>query len=117
MQVFGLELRRSGNIQNLYKDVDIVLKNFDINAVKQGAIAHALQKMLSTQNHFSICTIKNCMEMAQISIANERIAIYQSQHCMDWGEMLPEFRQILIAMVLEDFRSVLAPDEIIKSER
>ena len=35
--------------------------------------------------------------------------IYESQHCADWSTMLPEFRDALIIMVLDDFRAILNP--------
>lgn len=110
MQVFGLELRKVNDIQNLYKDVDTVLKNFDINKMRIGAVAHSLQKMMQSDKHFSICTIDQCIKLTQIPILKERYDIYHSQHCISWNEMLPEFRQVLIAMVLDDFRSILAPN-------
>lgn len=112
MQVFGLELRKVDNIQNLYKDVDTVLQNFDINKMRIGAVAHSLQKMMQSDQHFSICSIDDCMRLAQITIPKERYDIYRSQHCISWNEMLPEFRQVLIAMVLNDFRSILSPNSL-----
>jgi hypothetical protein len=30
-------------------------------------------------------------------------------HCIEWSEMLPDYRQMLVAMVLDDFRTVLCP--------
>jgi len=40
------------------------------------------------------------------------MTIYNCVHCMHWNEMLPEYRQTVMAMVLDDFRSVLNPMEI-----
>ena len=111
MQVLGLEIRKMKSLPDLYKNVDIVLKDFNINAVKKGAVAHSLQKMLQAKKHFSICTIDQCIAVSQISIPKERYDIYRSQHCVNWNEMLPEFRQVLIAMILEDFKPILLNKE------
>jgi len=107
MQVFGLELRKANNIQNLYKDVDVILKDFDVNKMRIGAVAHSLQKMLQSERYFDICVIDKCIKLTQIPVSKERYDIYSSQHCINWNEMSSEFRQVLIAMVLDDFRSVL----------
>lgn len=111
MQVFGLEIRKANSIQLLYENVDKVLAENNINDIKRMAIAHSLQKMLDSQKYFDVCTIKHCVDVLQVPIDAERIKIYQTQHCIYWSEMLPEFRQMLIAMVLDDFREVLAPKQ------
>lgn len=119
MRAFGLELRKIKHYktENLYEDVDRVLKSYNTpkggvsHDVQTQSIAHSLQKMLSTQKHFDICTIKECAEMAQIVISVERLRVYKPLHCMDWSEMTDEFRQIIVAMVLDDFRPVLSPQE------
>ena len=111
MEIFGLELRKINNINNLYRDVDTVLKGFDINKMKKGAVAHSLHKMLQSEKYFNICTIRECMKVSQIAIPQDRLSIYETQHCISWSEMLPDFRQVLIAMVLDDFRSILFMEE------
>lgn len=42
--------------------------------------------------------------------------VYQTQHCIDWSEMTNEFRQMLVAMVLDDFRCVLNPSDVSVAE-
>ena len=78
--------------------------------VQSATIAHSLQRMLKTERYFDVCTVRNCASVAQISIPAERMAIYQSIHCMSWSEMLPDYRQAIVAMVLDDFRSILNPN-------
>ena len=112
MQAFGIEIRKIGNTESLYKEVDLVLNKMEVGedisrAVQIQATAHALQRMLNTERHFDVCTIKSLSAMCQISIPRERILVYESIHCISWSEMLPEFRQTVIALVLDDFRGVL----------
>jgi hypothetical protein len=115
LQKLGLEIRKLGSIKNLYSDVDMVLRNYNVptnginTGVQAATVAHSLQKMLQVENYFSVCTIKNCSELCQVCIAKERMQVYQSIHCMNWNDMLPDYRQMIVAMVLDDFRSVLCP--------
>jgi hypothetical protein len=115
IQKFGLEIRKIGNLDNLYSDVDLVLKNNNIPnnginiTVQQQSTAHALQHMLSVDRWCDICAIQECAKLCQICISEERMLVYHSQHCIHWNKMLPEFRQLLVAMILDDFRCVLNP--------
>lgn len=116
LQKFGIEIRKIGNSKNLYSEIDMVLKRSGIESgevnteVQTQALAHSLQKMLTVDSWFSICTIKDCAEMCGICISKERLDIYRTCHCIHWSAMLPEFRQTLVAMVLDDFRSILNPN-------
>jgi len=115
LQKFGLEIRKIGRVDNLYADVDLVLKNANMESggVSQSAqaqtCAHALQRMLSVESHFSVCTIDRCAKMCQVCISKERQQIYDAAHCLHWNEMLPDYRTMLVAMILDDFRTVLNP--------
>lgn len=115
IQKLGLEIRKIGSLNNLYKDIDRVLNNYsikhgEVNANVQAlAVAHSLQKMLSVDKYCDVCCIKECAKMCQICISCERMQIYQTQHCIYWKDMLPDFRQMLFAMILDDFRSILNP--------
>lgn len=117
IQRLGIELRKIGNVKSLYEDVDTVLKNYGLNDqiitrdVQVQTTAHALQKLFKTESHFSVCTIDKLMSLCQISITSERLKVYNSIHCMNWNEMLPEYRQMIVAMILDDFREVLNKDE------
>lgn len=114
--MLGLEIRKKNTIGNLYADVDKTLlanglKNGEVSVGLQSqAVAHSLQKMMKPNSHFSICTIRECMEVSKIVIPQERIDVYHSIHCVHWSEMLPEFRQMIIAMILDDFRAILNPN-------
>ena len=118
IQKLGLEIRKLGSLNNLYKDVDMVLSNYGIKAgeinanVQINAVAHSLQKMLKTERHFSVCCIRDCASLCQICISAERMKVYQAQHCVNWDEMTNEFRQMIVAMVLDDFRCVLNPSDV-----
>ena len=114
--MLGLEIRKKNTIGNLYADVDKTLlanglKNGEVSVELQSqAVAHSLQKMLKPSSHFSICTIRECIEVSKIVIPQERMDVYHSIHCVHWSEMLQDFRQMIIAMVLDDFRSILNPN-------
>lgn len=118
IQKLGLEIRKLGSLTNLYNDVDMVLNNYKIPAnginrtIQATATAHSLQTMLKTENYFSVCCIKDCAKLCQITIDAERMNVYNSIHCVSWNEMLPEFRQMIVAMILDDFRCVLNPSDV-----
>lgn len=113
IQKFGLEIRKTGNIDNLYKDVDAFLAKYKIpdksvtGDLQRDAVGHALQKMFDSSRYLDVCTVKQCAEMCKIIIPKERMNIYQSNHCIHWNEMTEKFRNTVIAMILDDFRPVL----------
>lgn len=113
MQTFGIEIRRVGNTKNLYNDVDLVLKRFGMRTqevsyeAKIATVTHSLHKMMQVDNYFSVCTIDSCANVCQICISSERRNIYRAAHCLSWSDMLPDYRMMLVAMVLDDFRTVL----------
>lgn len=113
---FGFELRRTRNVRDLYADVDRVLGEMGMvgdevgDKVKQATVAHALQDMISKKNWFDVTTVNNLAELTHTRIAADRIAVYRSIHCMDWNAMLPEYRQTICAMLLDDFRHVLTAE-------
>lgn len=116
--MFGIELRRKGNVTNLYADIGLVLEKAGVRGnnvsseVQSASVAHSLQRMLNS-NYFDVCTIRNCAELTGLIIPKERFNVYQTQHCVYYNEMLPEYKQILLAMVLDDFKDVLNP-QIVK---
>lgn len=120
LKKLGIEIRKIGDSKAFYRDVDSVLAaggiktgeiTFDIQA---SAAAHSLQKMF-TSSYFDVCTIRNCSDLCGIIISKERMLVYQTQHCIHWNEMLPEFRQQIMAMVMDDFRPIFGeiPEEAI----
>jgi len=107
VRTLGIELRKIGSIAAIYNDVDAVLANTDNHMIAQQTTAHALNKMLKPSAHMSVCTIRECAKVAHVCIPAENMNVYSSVHCMDWNEMTPEFRQLLVAMILNDFRGIL----------
>ena len=113
MKAFGLEIRKSNSLGGLYRDVDATLAKHNIPSGSVNAelqvqtVAHSLQKMLKTDRYFSVCTIRDCVNVCQIIVPKERMDIYQAAHCINWNEMMPDYREMLIAMILDDFRTVL----------
>ena len=112
MQILGLELRKSNQVQDLYKQVDATLEKHNIlhgevsTSVQTQTIAHALHDMMKADKWLNICKIKECAEIAQVAISHERMSIYQAAHCINWNKMTPEYRQQLIAMILDDFTDI-----------
>lgn len=112
LQKLGIEVRKIGDVNSLYNEVDLILKKFDIQqgisaSIQIQTVAHALQKMFDVEKYFDICIIRSCAELCNIVISKERLNVYQSIHCMHWNEMLPDYRQAIMAMVLDDFRLIL----------
>lgn len=113
MNAFGIEIRRTGQVSGFFSEVDNVLSRYGIpqggvNAdVQRTAVAHALQRMLQADHWFDVSCVRDCQKVCQVVISAERMAIYSTAHCMHWSAMLPDYRNQLLAMVLDDFRSVL----------
>lgn len=122
MKKFGIEIRKANSLPNLYADVERTLQNAGIprgevtSQVQTSTVAHALQRMLKPQQHFSICTIDECIKVCSVVVPKERYEVYHAHHCMHWNEMEEAHREVLIAMLLDDFRDVLNPakNEIIE---
>lgn len=113
MRRFGLELRKTGNINNLYADVDLVLKKAgikknDSSSIEVQTVALALMDMIG-DTRFSVCTIRDCMDVTGIIVSEDRMAIYRAVHCISWNKMDADYRKTITAMVLDDFREVLNP--------
>jgi hypothetical protein len=114
--MFGIEIRRKGDITSLYKDVNTTLQRAGVlggiipEHIQATSVAHSIQKMLSSPR-FDICTIRDCSKLVGLVIPSERMSLYSTQHCIDWSEMLPEFREVMVAMVLDDFKAVLNPEK------
>ena len=114
LRKMGIELRTIGDTKNLYKDVDLVLASHGMSAKGEVSIdaqiqtaAHALNTMFNSKGHFSVCTVNRCAEVCQIVIPVERQRVYDAIHCVHWNEMTEEYRKMIVAMVLDDFRDVL----------
>lgn len=112
MQAFGIEIRKA-NKSNLFNDVDMILLRNGIPSggvsrdVQTQTVAHALQKMIKPDHWLDICCIKECANICSVCIPAERMAVYHACHCIHWNEMLPNYRQTIIAMILDDFREIL----------
>lgn len=112
MQIFNLELRKIGDSDSLLKEVDSILLSHGMVSgqvsikVANETAAHSLQKMFKKDQYFDVCTVKNCASATAINISSARQAIYSAAHCIRWGDMTDDYKQILIAMVMDDFRSI-----------
>jgi hypothetical protein len=115
MKAFGLELRKAGDMKNLYRDVDAILSRVPVGGINADiqfhAVAHSLHTMMKPGKWLDICAIKEASELTGIHISSERISVYRLAHCIHWNDMEPEYRQTLMAMILDDFRPILCPDK------
>lgn len=98
--------------KTLYDEVDILIDKFMISGgnvppnLKIEAVISSLKKMFSKE-FFDICVIKDCSELLGLKLSEQRIIFYRTQHCVYWKDMDPKFRDALIAMIFDDFRSKL----------
>lgn len=116
--IFGLDIRRAeNNVDTLFHQVDrtlarhgMISKQEDVSPkIKAAATAQAIHKMMQPDRHLSVCTIREAAKLYGLIISKERMQVYQLNHCVDWNDMLPDLRESLVAMILDDFRSVLNP--------
>lgn len=116
MKAFGIEIRKANSIGGLYDDVDRILASSGLcksepisKDIQRSTVAHALQKMMQADSHFSVCTIDRCRDVCQVVIPIERYRIYSAVHCINWNQMEPNYQTQIIAMILDDFREILNP--------
>jgi len=123
IKIFDLSLCKLNDPKVILAGIDAIL---DKSGLKSGEVsidmakkttAHALQKMLKDESYFSVCTIQNCASALCLKISSPRMAIYNAAHCIRWGDMMPDYRDCLIAMVLDDFRQIFLPTESTNLER
>lgn len=111
--MFGLEIRKKGQLSNIYSDVNTILKKHNIpeksitHSLIRDGVAHSLHRMLKSDHWLDITVIDACVKISGIHITSERHLLYRAQHCVNWNEMLKDFREQIIAMILDDFKEVL----------
>lgn len=112
MEIFNLQIRKIGDFSTLYKELDTILLDNKITrggiskVITREAAAHALQNMIKNENHFSVCVVDKISNASNIHISSERQNIYGLAHCIKWGDMTDNYKQTLIAMVMDDFREL-----------
>ena len=117
--MFGIEIRKSGNIKNIYRDVDTILDQHSVergeitHSIKVQSVAHALHDMIKPDKWLNVCVIDNCIKVSGICVSKKRYDVYSANHCISWNEMAPDYRELLIAMILDDFRELLDPNSTI----
>lgn len=116
MEIFNIQIRKVGNFSSLYKEIDgLLAKNKIISgevgrSIQQQAVAHSLQNMFK-EKYFNVVTVQDCASLANIKISSQRKDVYRSQHCINWGDMTTDFKEVLIAMVMDDFRELFLEGE------
>lgn len=102
----------------MFDDVDRVLRQYGMEEepvsrkVRVKTVAHALNRMMKMDKWMDVTTIKSSAEICNICIPKERMRIYKTIHCVHWNEMEKEYRTMIIAMVLDDFREILTSTEL-----
>lgn len=109
---FAIEVRKTDAIDKLFDEVDSILKINGVlpestsEQVQNMSVAHSLHRMINEFNYFMYDLVQRCAATCHLTISAEREKIYKSAHCMDWNAMTPEYRKVLVAMLLDDFRTV-----------
>jgi hypothetical protein len=112
MEIMGLQIHKKDNFKALYEGVDLVLKKSDTvsggvgKGFVQQSVAHALQSMFKNSSSFNICAVREASEASNIPISSQRMNLYRLAHCMKWGDMTADYKETLIAMIMDDFREL-----------
>lgn len=112
---FAVEIRNPDAIRDLYIEVDKILGIFKVpesgisEESQAHTVAHVLHSMINIEDSFRHYTITQCAKMANITLHQERIDTYRSVDFMKWSNMEANYRKLIVAMILDDFRSVLNP--------
>lgn len=118
MKALGLEIRKRDTVQGVFEDVQRVLERYGIpeegisRAVQVKTTAHALNRMLQPGRWMDVTTIDRAAEVCGFAIPAERRRVYGAIHCVHWNEMESEYRTMIIAMVLDDFKLILQDPEL-----
>lgn len=112
----GIEITNKSESKKLFEQADILLDKNNIppngitREIQAQTVAHALQKMIRNDVYFSVTTLEKCANVCGIIISKERMNVYDTIHCMNWNEMIPEYRLMIISMILDEFRGILNAD-------
>ena len=107
-----LNFTKDEEVKFLYDHVDDLLVKFMISKnnvtpqIKIDGVLNALRNLFK-KGFFDICVVKDCAELLKLKIPETRLLLYRTQHCIHWKDMEPQFRDALIAMILDDFRGAL----------
>ena len=110
--VNDLNFTKDEEVKFLYDHVDDLLVKFMISKnnvtpqIKIDGVLNALRN-LCKRGFFDIGVVKDCAELLKINIPETRLLLYRTQHCIHWKDMEPQFKDALIAMILDDFRDAL----------
>jgi hypothetical protein len=118
MKILNFELRKIGTLSNLYDEVDKTLKragadkgNIPFKMIQTG-VAYCLNRMFKNESTFHMYDLNKCFEAANVKISTEKEKLYRSFSGTNWGDMEQEVKNTLIAMILDDLRDILNPQEI-----
>ena len=77
--------------------------NLDLHEAKL-KIAEVSMREMMTSNSFSICTVRKCCEMLGVHPDKEMINMLAPLHCVDWGSMGTEVRDIVKLCCMSIFK-------------
>lgn len=112
---FAMDIRNPNAIVDLYEKVDKALAAFGVSSggisdeAQAQTVAHSLHRLINENEYFADEVVYKCAKMANIVISQERENIYKSVRYIYWNQMDPKYRQLLVGMILDDFRSILLP--------
>lgn len=103
----NFQIRKIGTMEDLYKEVDIVLGN--AKDIETKVLACGLKNMFAPNKHLDVCFIRQASELFGIHIDKKRMLIYGQLHCIDWSAMEEDVRSTVMSLILDDFRTILNP--------
>lgn len=94
-------------METLQNEINKILFNVKDGCVNYYAVVINLNNLFN-KKYFDNIIIMNIADLCNINIEPTRQKLYVAMHCTNWATMTAQFRNILIAMVLDDFKSVLS---------
>jgi len=67
-------------------------------------IAEVSMNQMMTGRHFSICAVRDCCKMLGIHPDKEMMNMLEPMHCVDWGAMGKEVRDIVKMCCMSVFK-------------
>ncbi len=105
----NLSILKRDNVKQIYKGVDAIMKKNGYEGygvpktAKQDAAMAAIMKM-NRRDWFDVCTVNAIYDMFNIKISSDRQSYYRTLHCVHWGDMPNDTRELINAMILHDIR-------------
>ena len=111
-----LSLFKKNNTESLFRWVDKTLEqngsletpSLDIKI--EAALVN--MKKNNSNDWFSICDAEKVYELFNAKMSSETHAVLNALHCVQWGDMSPELRATVNALILKDLKPYLTSHEV-----